>query len=86
MTWDSVPSSAEYHVYMGSLANLDYTGFGSCRDDLDADRTDTQLADAESLAPGTGRFYLITAESSSHGEGSLGSATCVERSNFNACP
>jgi hypothetical protein len=31
-------------------------------------------------------FYLVTAEDSGGQEGSLGQATCAERSNFTVCP
>ena len=86
LSWASDPLAVEYHVYRDLLSNLAYTSFGVCRDDLDGDRTDLQLDDAEVPASGTGFFYLITAEAGNGEEGTLGYATTAERSNFNACP
>jgi hypothetical protein len=57
-----------------------------CRDDLDGARTDTVLSDAQLPPAGQGYFYGVTAENAAHQEGSLGFATCVERSSFNPCP
>ena len=46
-----------------------------------ADRTDLQLDDLEDPGPGTGFFYLVTAEAGNGEEGSLGLGTRAERSN-----
>jgi len=86
LLWDAEPDAVEYHVYRDLLANLAYTSFGTCRDDLDGDRTDLQLDDLDEPAPGAGFFYLITAQAIGGEEGTLGFATTAERSNFNACP
>ena len=56
------------------------------RDDLDPNRTDTALNDLEEPATGEGFFYLVTSETASGQEGSLGVATGTERSNFTPCP
>ena len=85
MTWDAEPSAVEYHVYRDDLASLSYQAFGTCRDDLDPLRTDTQLDDLAEPTPGTGWFYLVTADDGSN-EGTLGFAMTAERSNFTPCP
>jgi hypothetical protein len=84
--WSVEASAAEYHIYRGPLGSLSYAGFGVCRDDLDGARTDTVLSDAQLPPAGQGYFYGVTAENAAHQEGSLGFATCVERSSFNPCP
>jgi hypothetical protein len=83
--WDAVAGATEYHDYRGDLATLSYADFGSCVDDLDPVRTDTQFADATLPALGAGFFYLVTAEDAT-GEGTLGFNACAERSNFSPCP
>lgn len=86
MLWDPEPSAAECHVYRDLLPNLSYASFGVCRDDLDGNRTDTQLEDLDEPLSGEGFFYLITADSLGGNEGSLGLAAAAERSNFSPCP
>ena len=57
-------------------------------------RTELILTDTQIPAFGTGYFYLVTSEDAGTGggtpralhEGTLGYATCVERSNFAPCP
>jgi len=71
--------TGDYHVYRDALSSPGYAHFATCRDDLDGDRTDTQLFDNESPAVGTGYSYLITADDGM-GEGTLGLARCTERS------
>ena len=86
LAWDTEPAAAEYHVYRDSLSGLAYSAFGSCRDDLDADRTDTEMIDSGDPLVGETWFYLITADDGVGAEGTLGLATCTERSNFTPCP
>ncbi|MDH3629295.1 MAG: right-handed parallel beta-helix repeat-containing protein [Acidobacteriota bacterium] len=86
LEWDAAASATEYHIYRDFLGTLGYAAFGTCRDDLDGNRTDTLLSDGELPAPGTAFFYLISAEDGGGAEGSIGFATCVERSNFSVCP
>jgi hypothetical protein len=87
MIWDAEPSAVEYHIYRGLLTDLSYQSFGSCRDDLDSNRTDTQLDDFEDpLNPGDGFFYSVTAEDDAGNNGTLGFGTSAERSNFTPCP
>jgi hypothetical protein len=85
LTWAATPSAVEYHVYRATLASLGYGAFGVCRDDLDGSRSDTVLTDGEAPAASVGFFYVIGARSVA-GDGTLGFGTCVERSNFTACP
>jgi len=86
LIWDAVVPVADYHVYRDSISTLGYDAFGTCRNDLDADRTDTELVDTEVPPPGITLYYLITADDGGGNEGTLGFATCAERSNFTACP
>lgn len=86
LQWDAVVGAGEYHVYRATIASLGYGNFGTCRDDLDADRTDTVLTDFEAPASGAGFAYAISAEGGAGVEGSLGLASCAERSNFTPCP
>lgn len=86
LDWIPVTGAVEYHIYRSDVASLGYAGFGTCRDDLDPDRSDTTLIDLDLPVPGSGFSYLITAESMDAQEGSLGYATCVERTNFSPCP
>jgi hypothetical protein len=85
LVWDAEPDAVEYHVYRDDLTSLSYQAFGTCRNDLDGDRTDTQLDDLQEPAPGGGWFYLISADDGVD-EGSLGFASTAERSNFTPCP
>ena len=76
----------EYHVYRGDISMLGYENFGACEDKLDPLRTDTTFVDTELPSVGEGFFYVITAEDTSPGgEGTLGLATCVERSSLDTC-
>jgi hypothetical protein len=84
LVWDDHASAAEYHVYRDDLAGLSYGAYGTCRDDLDGDRTDTTLVDTESPPVDSGFYYVITLDGS--GEGSMGLGTCAERSNYTPCP
>jgi hypothetical protein len=86
LVWDVEPSAVEYHIYRDLVSTLGFTSFGTCRDDLDTGRTDTELDDAEDPAAGTSFYYLVTAEDGSGEEGTLGYGTRAERSNFSACP
>ena len=54
----------------------------TCLNDLDPTHTDTMLIDVEESAPVTGFYYLVTAREVSGEEGTLGDASCMERSNF----
>ena len=85
LEWDEELAATEYHVYRDAMGTLTYGNFGTCRDDLDPDRTDEQLTDAELPLPGQGFVYSITADDGVN-EGSLGLASCIERSNFTPCP
>lgn len=86
LSWIALPGHlGEYHVYRDALASLSYAHFVICRDDLDGNRTDLQLLDSETPAPGAGYSYLITADAGGE-EGTLGYGRCTERSNFEPCP
>jgi hypothetical protein len=86
LTWNPTPAAIEYHVYRGVVSQLSYASFGPCRDDLDPNRTDTQLTDGATPSAGASFFYEITAEIVGGAEGSLGEGACAERSNFTPCP
>jgi hypothetical protein len=86
LTWTApLGFAGEYHVHRDALGALSYAHFATCRDDLDAVRTDAELSDAEVPFPGTGFGYLITADDGAE-EGTLGMTKCTERSNFTPCP
>jgi hypothetical protein len=86
MEWEIEPAAIEYHIYRDLVTSLAYDAFGTCRDDLDLDRTDTQLFDPEVPGADEAWYYLVTSEGNGGEEGSLGLATCTERSNFTPCP
>jgi hypothetical protein len=89
LQWDPEPSADEYHVYRDLIETLSYSSFATCNDGLDTDRTDTELVDFGVPPPGKGWYYLITAEDTDpepSREGTLGLASCAERSNFTPCP
>jgi hypothetical protein len=86
LSWDAELNATEYHVYRDAFTTLGYDHFGVCRDDLDPNRTDEQLDDFDTPAPGAGFFYLITAEDTLGAEGSAAEVTCTERSLFEPCP
>jgi hypothetical protein len=86
LTWTGPAGHAgTYHVYRDPLSDLSYAHFATCRDDLDPARNDTQLVDGERPLPGQGFGYSITAADGAE-QGTLGDATCSERSNFTPCP
>jgi hypothetical protein len=80
------PAPAQYHVYRDSVQSLGYANFGTCVDVLDADRTDTVFQDDGIPPPGVAWVYVVTAESTVGREGSMGLASCTERSLFAPCP
>jgi hypothetical protein len=86
LEWDAEPSAVEYHVYRQDPETLSFQDFATCADGLDDDRTDTQLNDIEEPIPGKAFSYLVTAEDGSGEEGTLGSGSNAERSNFTPCP
>ncbi len=86
VVWETAPSAAEYHVYRGPVSELSLAKFGTCQDGIDANRTDTTLDDMTLPAAGDAFYYVISAEDSGGNEGTLGLASCVERSNFTPCP
>jgi hypothetical protein len=86
LSWDAEPTAVEYHLYRDDAASLSWGHFGTCRDDLDANRTDTTATDPAVPAVGEAFSYLITAEDGLGQESSLGLASGAERSNFSSCP
>jgi len=86
LVWDVEPAAVEYHVYRDLFSTLGYDAFGTCRDAMDSDRTDTQLLDPDEPLPGEGWFYLITVEDGLANESTLGVGGCAERSNYVPCP
>ena len=86
LLWDAEPSAIEYHIYRQDVTTLSYSGFATCADGLDPDRTDTQLVDANTPSSGSAFSYLISAEDANGEEGTLGYAAAAERSNFTPCP
>ena len=89
LTWDTTPGAAEYHVYRDLRSNLSYGNFGVCRDDLDLTRTDNQLTDSSTPAPGQCFVYVIAADDTAGpggAEGTMGECKCMERSNYSPCP
>jgi hypothetical protein len=86
LAWDAAPAAVESHVYRDAIGSLSYASVPTCRDDLDPDRTDTDLVDGTVPAAGQGFVYRITGEGGGGAEGTLGEATCAERSNAAPCP
>lgn len=86
LVWDTEPAAATYDVYRGDMTTLSYAGYGTCRNDLDANRTDTQLLDSETPAAGHGFFYLVAARTAGGVRGTLGYGTTAERSTYAPCP
>jgi hypothetical protein len=93
VTWNADPTgqATEYHVYRDLRTNLSYGSFGTCRDDLDAVRTDLVLTDSSTPSAGQCFVYVITggrpaAATQPDREGTMGLTRCMERSDFNACP
>ena len=86
MTWNEDLSVAAYHLYRGTLANLDFDDYGVCRDDLLPFPTATNMTDPEIPLPGDGFFYEVSHDSGLDGESSLGVGRCAERSNYQPCP
>ncbi len=86
LLWQEEPSAALYHVYRGLISNIGYAHFGVCADGLDSVLTDESLGEPSVPPAGEIYFYVVSAESLAGAEGSLGLATCVERSNFTPCP
>jgi len=81
LTWDAEPSSDAYEVYRGELTALGYQDWGSCQGTTSA----TTFDDAELPPPGAGFFYVVTGQAGI-ATGTMGFATCAERSNYNGCP
>jgi len=87
--WDpvsSAPPVVQYHVYRGTRPQLGYTNFGACLDGIDGNLADTSLHDGSNPPPAGILFYVVTAENSAGNEGTMGFATCAERSNYAPCP
>jgi hypothetical protein len=84
MQWNQQPTAVEYHVYRGGLAQLPGGIYGSCRDDLDGNRTDLQLIDSGKPASQGSFIYLITAESAGGQEGPLGYSSLGAQENNSA--
>lgn len=94
LNWNVVSGATEYNVYRGNLQNvsdaLSYAFFGTCRNDLDSNRSDTALTVPGHPPAGSGWFFLITARdgaapSPALRESTLGFGTSAERSNYNPC-
>ena len=81
LTWDPEPAATSYHIYRDDISTLSYSHFGTCFGTV----TDTQLVDMSTPNPDEGRFYVVTGDDGSR-EGTLGFASCIERSNFTPCP
>ncbi|ANM30853.1 hypothetical protein ABI59_16630 [Acidobacteria bacterium Mor1] len=86
MSWDAEPNAVRYHLYRDDVANLAWSGFAVCRDDLDANDLDELYDEPAQPAAGQTWVYLVTAEDAVGNEGTLGFASGAERSNFNPCP
>ena len=88
LTWPALPptSATRYHVYRDLVHNIGYPNFGVCVDLLDANPFDTEFEDHGAPPAGDAWAYVVTAESPAGREGTMGFATCTERSNFTPCP
>lgn len=85
LTWDAEPDATSYHVYKGFVRDLGYSDFGKCADEEDPNLNDLVFDEFADPPAGWSFFHLITAEGPPDGEGTLGYATGIERSNFQPC-
>ena len=77
-------SSADYGLYQVDLPGASYGDFGAC---LVTSPTTSLLDPTATPAVGTGSGILIVGRDALGQEGSLGVASCIERSRFFApCP
>lgn len=86
LLWDAEPSAVRYHIYRADIASLAFSNFGTCRDDLDPDLSDTQASITDVPIAGSGWSFTITAEDGGGSEGTLGFGKMAERSNYSPCP
>ena len=90
LQWDADAGADIYHVYRDLLETLSHTSYATCADDdyPADDPTDTELIEFSVPDAGSGWYYLITAEDTGAAarEGTLGLASCIERTNFTPCP
>lgn len=69
MEWNSEDSVGNYNMYRGLVSGLTGAGAGACvQQNLSAPTTD----DSDAVPPGSGYFYLITAENRLGEEGTRG--------------
>jgi hypothetical protein len=82
-SWNPEKSVGTYNVYRSTIASLPGS-FGAC---LGGSVTQTSYTDAAEPAPGTGYFYLVTAENRLREEGTKGyQSSGVQRTNTASCP
>lgn len=91
LRWDVVAAVERYNVYKDLLDTLAHGSFATCAAGLDIDPTDSELLDTAIPPAGAGWYYLITSVDTDQtpiAEGTLGMATCAERSNVGpgVCP
>ncbi|MBP7146527.1 MAG: hypothetical protein KBD01_03210 [Acidobacteria bacterium] len=83
VSWDGQPAATAFNVYRDALPALPGSS-GAC---LASRVGGVAWVDAASPAPGTGWFYLVSAENRLWEEGSLGSRSDgTERANSSPCP
>jgi hypothetical protein len=68
LSWDSEPDASWYHLYMGYVADLGYSNFGTCADDEDPNLGDLVFDEFADPPSGQSFFYLVTAAGEPDGE------------------
>ena len=84
LDWDPEPLAQSYTVHRGALSEIGYDVSLTCLTETSA----TQLALLPpNPPPGDGHFYVVSGRNMFGHEGTLGFATCAERSNVSTpCP
>jgi hypothetical protein len=83
LIWDPEPSIGSYNLYRGPLIDLSGLGFGAC---LQQGLTTPGATDADALPPGSGFFYLATADNRLNEEGTKGFQSGGSERNGAVCP
>ena len=90
LVWNAEPLAEVYDISRGDLSRLAAGEYGACRNNDDADRTDTSFIDSEIPSPADGFFYLFRGvDLDCPAVGSWGSdSSGAERENTNpaGCP
>ena len=78
LNWDPVPAASSYGIYRADLSGL---GYGTVFPAVDSSNNSSATLPVDDPLPGEAYVYLVTALNNASLEGTLGFATCAERSN-----